>query len=169
MDLNNLNDKSPVHSAVMVLHDLSIDSLILTKRSENLRNHPGEICFPGGLKEKEDKDLYSTALRELNEELGIPAERVTLVRELEPEQTLLGTIIHPWFATIQSIYPYYLNIGEVSSLICINMSLVTRKENYKELNIEKNGHKFKSCHFIYHEEYVWGATARIMQQLIKLE
>ena len=68
-------NKTQVHSAVLVLHELATDSLVLTKRSNKLRHHPGEICFPGGIWENQDENLYATALRELNEELGIEAKQ----------------------------------------------------------------------------------------------
>lgn len=165
MVLNKNSEQESVHSAVIVLHDLSTDSLILTKRGDQLRNHPGEICFPGGVKEAQDENFYLTALRELEEELGILANRITLFKELSIEQTMLGAIIHPWFGSIESISPYYLNLEEVTAIIPIPMSLVVNPQNYQELIVEKAGKKFKSCEFIPNEELVWGATARIMKQL----
>ena len=156
-----------VHSAVIVLHELARDSLVLTKRSSFLRAHPGEICFPGGLWEPEDEDFYHTALRELHEELGIQANRITLVKELATEQTLLGSIIHPWLANIEAINPYVQNSAEVASLIFIPMSLVVDPKQYKELIIKRDGKEYKSCQFIPNKELVWGATARIMRQLTR--
>ena len=165
MDLNNISEQRSVHSAVMVLHELCTDSLILTKRSNQLRQHPGEICFPGGVWEEQDDNFYTTALRELYEELGINADRVTLIKELQTERTLLGTIIHPWLASIESIRPYVQNSDEVTALILIPMSLVTNSKNYRDLMIEKGERRFISCEFIPNDELVWGATARIMKQL----
>ena len=101
MDLNKI--KHFVHSGVIVLYERSSDSIILTKRSEHLKHHPGEVCFPGGVWENGDANLYATALRELNEELGIEPSRVSLIKELTIERTLLGAIIHAWFASIESI------------------------------------------------------------------
>jgi 8-oxo-dGTP pyrophosphatase MutT (NUDIX family) len=165
MDLTNISGQRTVQSAVMVLHELCTDSLILTKRSNELRNHPGEICFPGGVWEDQDDNLYATALRELDEELGIQADRVHLIKELQIERTLLGTTIHPWLASIDSIRPYVQNSEEVTALILIPMSLVTDANNYRDLIIEKGEQRFKSCEFIPNDELVWGATARIMKQL----
>lgn len=162
MDSSKLKEQ---HSAVIVLHELLTDSLILSKRSTQLRHHPGEICFPGGRWEKGDEDFYATALRELNEELGISAHRVTLIKELRLESTSLGTIIHPWLSSIESIEPYHLDIHEVSRLLRIPMALVSKRSNYEDFIIERYGKHFKSCRFICDDELVWGATARIMRQL----
>lgn len=165
MALNNSSENEPIYSAVMVLHELATDSLVLTKRNSQLRHHPGEICFPGGKKDTDDNSLYATALRELYEELGISADRVTLVKELQMERTLLGTVIQPWLANIQSIKPYQLNAQEVATLVFIPMTLVIDPNNYRDLMVERGGIEFKSCEFIPNDDLVWGATARIMKQL----
>ncbi|MGC1182867.1 NUDIX hydrolase [Legionella sp.] len=166
MDLNKLKEKSLIDSAVIVLYERSSDSLILTKRSEHLQAHPGEICFPGGTWEEGDYDLFATALRELHEELGITSDRVSLIKELKTQKTLLGTIIHPWLASIESIDPYYLNHEEVTDLICIPMSLVQLPQNYKDIIVRRGRFRFKSCEFVFKDNWVWGATAKIMKQLL---
>lgn len=124
MDLSEFSEGDPIPAAVMVLYERASDSLILTKRKENLRAHPGEVCFPGGTWEEGDQDLYATGLRELYEELGIAGDRVTLIRALDPQPTLLGKIIQPWFAHIESVNPYQMNPDEVARLIMIPMPLV---------------------------------------------
>ncbi|HAZ7572624.1 CoA pyrophosphatase [Legionella sp. PATHC032] len=165
MEPNNIQQTIKAHSSVIVLYDLSKDSLILTKRSLMLKKHPGEVCFPGGFQETKDQNLYSTALRELNEELGITSDRITLIRKLKIEKTLLGLVIHPWYASIDSIFPYTMNPQEVSELILVPMPLVKNQANYKEVRIEKEGRYFSTCQFIADKELIWGATARIMRQL----
>ena len=155
-------------SAVVVLHEASSDSLVLTKRSLNLRYHPGEICFPGGGWEARDQDLWSTALRELNEELGIDNTRVEFIKELVPETTIIGTIIYPWLASVRNLKPYQINENEVSDVLTLPMSEVTSAKNYKDIIVRKEGYKIKSCQFTASDKYiVWGATARIMKQLCK--
>lgn len=166
MDLNKTKKNVPVHSAVMVLRELSTDSLVLTKRNEHLHHHPGEISFPGGVWEEQDHTLYDTALRELYEELSISEDRLIPVKALEVESTLSGIVIYPWLAHIESIHPYKLNIQEVSSLVSIPFSLVKEAENYRDITIERYGLHFNSCQFIPYEGMIWGATARIMKQLI---
>ncbi|KTD41387.1 NUDIX hydrolase [Legionella parisiensis] len=167
MDLNQVKGEKFAHSAVVVLYEQLSDSLILTQRSDNLRAHPGEICFPGGTWEEGDKSYYATALRELHEELGITSERITLIKELTTQKTLLGKIIHPWFASIETLHPYLLNDQEVTRLISIPMALVQDAQNYKDFIIERNGRRYVTCEFTANKDWVWGATARIMKQLIK--
>jgi 8-oxo-dGTP pyrophosphatase MutT (NUDIX family) len=170
MDLKKTNDKQiPHHAAVIVLYDRSADALILTKRSNNLRSHPGEVCFPGGAWEEGDQDLYATALRELHEEVGITADRVTFIEELKIQQTLLGSVIHPWLGSVESVIPYQLNPNEVTRLILIPISLVLSPQNYRDIIVERGKFRFKSCEFAFDDDWVWGATAKIMKQLTKNE
>ncbi|MDP3268956.1 MAG: CoA pyrophosphatase [Legionella sp.] len=165
MDLNKTGTPNSPRSAVLVLHELLTDSLILTKRSEQLRHHPGELCFPGGVSDPEDATLYETALRELHEELGISSSRIHFIKAMDVEHTLMGLTIHPWYATIDQIEPYVLNNDEVTSIISIPINLVLDISNYKEVIIERYGYKFSSCEFTPTKNLVWGATARIMKQL----
>lgn len=95
-----------LESAVIVLLEQATRSLVLTQRSANLRDHPGEVCFPGGRWQPGDSDFYATALRELEEELGIEASRVIPIQELQLEQTHNGSTIHPWLASIATLEPY---------------------------------------------------------------
>lgn len=152
-------------SAVAVLHDLSSDCFILTKRSAHLRHHPGEVCFPGGYWEETDSSLYATALRELDEELNINSSRVTLIKPLERVGTLLGTPIYPWLGKIESLTPFNMNIEEVEKVLSIPVSLVRAAENYEEVTLRKGQYEFKSVRFVAHKELIWGATAKIMLQL----
>lgn len=167
MGLNEFEKKDILQSAVIVLYEQVSDSLILTQRSEHLRAHPGEICFPGGRWEVGDKNFYATAQREVYEELGITANRITLIKELAIEKTISGVEIYPWFATITSVHPYSLNTEEVVRLIAVPMSLVQDAQNYRDFSIEYENHLLKSCEFIFNENRIWGATARIMRQLVQ--
>ncbi|MBA3535493.1 MAG: CoA pyrophosphatase [Tatlockia sp.] len=157
---------APKEAAVIVLHELVSDSLILTQRSLGLRNHPGELCFPGGSWQEGDKDFYATALRELQEELGIAPSRVNLKQALEPERTLTGYMIYPWFASITNISPFQIDSEEVSELVRLPMTEVIKASNYKEISVSRFGLSIQTYQFRAKEYYVWGATARIMMQLI---
>ncbi|WP_419418695.1 NUDIX hydrolase [Legionella sp. D16C41] len=156
------------NAAVLVLHEQATNSIILTERSNQLQMHPGEICFPGGLWEEQDESLFATALRELNEELGIESHRVTLIKPLKPEQTLTGYLIYPWLATIKTINPYSLS-EEVVDVFPITVTKACKIANYQLIEVERRGFKFKSYQFMPERRFVWGATARIMRQLCEFE
>lgn len=152
-------------ASVLVLHDLSNDTIILTQRSMELRNHPGEICFPGGRWQEGDESLYETALRELNEELGISRERIKSPIAMELEHTLTGFLIYPWFASITSLIPYFPDSQEVSTVFSLSMEEVKNSKHYKQITVSRGGVNFKSWQYTASQHFVWGATARIMKQL----
>lgn len=164
-----MNDSSfENQSAVVVLLDETMTSLVLTQRSHDLRDHPGEICFPGGRWEGGDTDLWMTALRELREELGIDASRIQRIKKLKLEQTLRGSIIQPWFASIATIEPYVINYEEVASIVTVPLSDVQTISNYKDITVTNGGRTAKSCQFTGSSHGIWGATARIMKQLCEI-
>jgi 8-oxo-dGTP pyrophosphatase MutT (NUDIX family) len=161
-----MDEPSNTHdAAVIVLHEKETDSLILTERSCHLRDHPGEICFPGGRWEEGDNTLYDTALRELQEELGIDSVRVQLQKLLKTEQTLSGYLIHPWLAFIDTISPYQINPLEVTNILRLPMSEVYKRANYQQIRVQRQGLEIVTYQFLAEHHVVWGATARIMMQL----
>ncbi len=155
-------------SAVIVLHEQATDSLILTERAAHLRDHPGEICFTGGRWELGDKDLSDTALRELYEELGVTRDRIQLIKKLDIEETLNGSIIHPWFATISVLRPYTLNSDEVTQVLMLPMKTVNKITNYNDIVVSRSSIQITTCQFTASQYFIWGATARIMKQLVYL-
>ncbi|HKE54454.1 MAG TPA: CoA pyrophosphatase, partial [Actinomycetota bacterium] len=79
--------------AAVLLPLVEGDRLVFTRRAEHLSRHPGEISFPGGLEHEDDADLTATALRETEEELGLPRERVEVLGTLEPVHTFVSAIL----------------------------------------------------------------------------
>ncbi len=134
-------------AAVVLLHETTTDALILTKRTQHLKSHPGEYCFPGGVEEKQDQSLWNTALRELYEELGIDERRVRLQKPMTPESTLSNVLIYPWLATIQAIEPYVINEAEVEHIIRLPMQDVLNTTNYQAFAFKKGGQNFTSFRF----------------------
>jgi 8-oxo-dGTP pyrophosphatase MutT (NUDIX family) len=160
-------DFPPKEAAVIVLQELSSDSLILTKRSAELHDHPGEVCFPGGSWQEGDSSLYDTALRELQEELGIEPARIQSVKAMTPVPTLTGFIIHPWLASIETLLPYQMDTREVSQVLRIPMKEVSKASNYQEIKVRRGERIIKGYQFTATKDFVWGATVRIMMQLVK--
>ena len=156
-------------SSVIVLTETATDHLILTRRSEQLHDHPGDICFPGGHWQQDDVNLWATALRELQEELGIEASRISLISKLNAECTLKGTIITPWVASIEQIHPYKINAEEVDSIVLLPMNEVRNKNNYQELRLTRHGVKITTCQYTASQHFIWGATAKIMRQLVSVD
>ena len=136
--------------------------ILLTKRSNNLSNHAGEICFPGGGPEKGDKDLLDTALRETYEEVGVPKDEIKVIGQLDDYITGTGFHISPFVGILNSKLKFTINKDEVSELIYLPVDEL--KDNSNHIWTEKKfGNKmYKFWKINYLDYNIWGATASIL-------
>ncbi|MCB1177217.1 MAG: CoA pyrophosphatase, partial [Leptospiraceae bacterium] len=95
--------------------------VILTKRSEKLKSHPGQISFPGGVYSEEDKDYIDTAYREWEEELGISSKSLKLIAPYKPVHTFTGYIIHPIVSLYEGDFKFDHSTHEVDKVILLDL------------------------------------------------
>lgn len=161
----------PRHSAVLAALYEEDDGLhvILTRRASHLRNHKGEVSFPGGRKEDHDPDLAATALREAAEEIALPIDDVEVLGELDRLSTYSSrSLIHP-FVGLLPARPEGLRAdpGEVAAilhppLIELLDDEVAREERWTF----GDDHERAMTFFELVGDTVWGATARMLRQLL---
>ncbi|MBN1879513.1 CoA pyrophosphatase [bacterium] len=151
-------------AAVMMLvqqrHDESV--FVLIERSRHLRNHGGEIAFAGGLRETGDQGPIETAVREVWEELSIPADMLTILGTLPDVQTVMsGFSITPVVAFLQTDFDRFrLNPGEVAGLLFVPVGLFRQKP-------EVLGPRYYFLQgFRYEGKVIWGATAGIIRKFL---
>jgi len=154
-------------SAVVVpVVDLEEPRLLLTKRTELVRDHKGEISFPGGVRHAEDPDLLTTALRETEEELGIPRDAFEVLGSLPPTHTVVsGYVIVPFVGVLRErppIVPSAIEIAEVIELEIARLAAVEREV------LDPGGSE--SLWFAYELDgyVVWGATGRILHGFLEV-
>lgn len=139
---------------------------LLTRRSEHVGGHKGEISLPGGAPEPGDESLWATALREAWEEIGVEPAAVTLVGALEPVLTVVSNYaITPFVARLDR--PVFTpNPREVAALIELPLRRLRQPEAWREELWETDGVQ-RTIYFCTHGEHViWGATARILRYFI---
>ena len=159
-----------IPSAVLVLLYLKNDevNVLLNKRSETVEHHKNEISFPGGRMDKHDHSLFDTALRETKEEIGVSPDDVNMFGQLDQVETMTGYSITPYVGTIPEKYNFNINSTEVSKLLEIplfkfNDGTVLRKElRYF------NGNWLSKHNYVYEGHLIWGATANIIGNLVKI-
>lgn len=141
--------------------------ILFTKRTEKVESHKGQISFPGGAREKQDANLLTTALRETSEEIGVNPQDVELLGELDDIATFTTKFaISPFVATIPYPYEFRLNADETEELIEVPLSVLLNKAVSKEDSQAIAGKPPPA--YEYHGHVIWGATARILKQLLGL-
>jgi 8-oxo-dGTP pyrophosphatase MutT (NUDIX family) len=139
---------------------------VFTKRRDDLRRHAGEISFPGGRQDFPDEDLRVTALRETEEEVGLGRDDVELVGALEPVGTFVTNYkIHPFVGVIRAGHEWTPQPTEVEEVL--ELSLPGLIAGYEEQRLIRKGVPFKTPTYTVGSHFIWGATARIVQHLLR--
>lgn len=141
-------------------------TLLLTRRAEGLRQHGGQISFPGGVSDTGDADAAATALRESREEVDLDPRLATILGYLEEYPTVTGYCITPVVASVSEMYrPRIVSSTEVAEVFEIPLSVTLLPQNYREEAYERGG-MIVPYFAISHEGYrIWGATAGILRNL----
>jgi 8-oxo-dGTP pyrophosphatase MutT (NUDIX family) len=142
--------------------------ILLTKRSEDLSLHAGQICFPGGRIEPQDSTATEAALRETYEEVGIPPQHVEILGSLPPYPTITDFLIQPFVGIVHSHEPLKLDPQEVVDVFQVPLEFILDLKNYKEQTM-KIGDKERHYFILSYKNYkIWGATAGILHNLALL-
>jgi 8-oxo-dGTP pyrophosphatase MutT (NUDIX family) len=138
--------------------------VVFTKRRDDLRRHPGEISFPGGRREDSDADLCVTALREAEEEIGLPQADVEVLGALQPTPTLAtGYAVYPFVGMISAGHTWTPSAHEVAEVI--ELSLPQLEAGYARRRLVRRGLPIRTDTYLVGDHLIWGATARILSDL----
>lgn len=159
------------HQAAVIVPILSRNSdphLLFTKRADHLGEHPGQMSFPGGGREPRDTSIFDTAVREANEEIGLEAEEVTRVGQLDDIRTITRYAVTPFVARIPD-RKYHPDHREVAEIAVLPVAGLTDYSNYENERRDHPHYGDIVIHFFHVNDYtVWGATARILVQFLEL-
>ncbi len=140
--------------------------LVLTRRRADLRRHAGEISFPGGRRDDEDASLQVTALREAEEEIGLPRTDANVIGELPTTSTFAtGYLIHPFVATIPGGTAWQLSPREVDAVLELPLQAI--RDGRTTTQLTRRGFTFETDAYVVEEHLIWGATARIIDHLLE--
>ena len=139
--------------------------VLLTKRSSRLKHHPGQIAFPGGKQDENDKDVIAAALREACEEVGLPPENVSVLGALPTHETVTGFVVTPVIGWIDRPFELVPEPGEVAEAFQVPLSHVTDASAYSVQSRLWRGARRLYYTVPFGPYYIWGATARILRGL----
>lgn len=160
-----------VEAAVMIPHfrEGGNDYLILTKRTEEVLHHKGQICFPGGARDPEDATLWETALRECQEEIGLDPKEIRLVRELGRQLTPTGFRVTPYLGALSRKPVLTPNPNEIDTILTIPFAYFRDSKNVRFVKKEWEGRSFVDPHFLFEGHDIWGMTGRIVCELFEIQ
>ncbi|HEX5513335.1 MAG TPA: CoA pyrophosphatase [Gammaproteobacteria bacterium] len=139
--------------------------ILLTRRTDTLRSHPGQISFPGGRIEPSDASIEAAALRESQEEIGLPPNRVEILGRLGCWRIRTGYIIYPVIGMIELPVVLKPDPSEVAEIFEVPLSFLLNPKNHKPHIIEYDGERHEFVAMPYGEYYIWGATAGMLHTL----
>ena len=158
----------PASVIVLIINVYPIYKILFNKRTYNVQDHKGEISFPGGRKDKNDLNLLSTALREFEEEMGISYVNIDIIGRLSDVVTSSNYLITPYVATTNSKLNFSPNPKEVDLIIEIPITELRKYENLRSEVRVTNNEPIKYNCYSYQGNFIWGATARILTELLTM-
>ena len=143
-------------------------SVLLTQRTPHLTAHAGQISFPGGRIEDADADATEAALRETEEEVGLPRDRVSVVGRLDTYLTGTGFEITPIVGIVAPPYPLSIDPFEVSEAFEVPLSYILDRRNHHRIERQSGAHRRAFFVLPYQGRNIWGATAGILVNLAEV-
>lgn len=140
-------------------------AVILTLRTASLRDHSGQIAFPGGKIGPEDGGPAATALREAEEEIGLPPSSVGVIGYLPAYLTGTGFRVVPVVGRVEADHPLAVNPEEVDAAFEVPLSFLMSPENHRIGSREFRGIMRQFYEMPFGDRYIWGATAGIIRAL----
>jgi len=139
--------------------------LVFTERRHDLRRHAGEISFPGGRRDHPGEELLTTALREAEEEIGLAPEGVDVLGALPPIGTFVTSYkVHPFVGLIGDQLEFEPNPTEVETVLAFKLDAL--RDSFELRRLVRRGIPFRTPTYEVDDHLIWGATARILGELM---
>ncbi len=142
--------------------------ILLNKRSNLVEHHKGEISFPGGARDPEDRDFLDTALREAEEEMGIARGDVTVLGELDDVVTRSRFGVRVYLGAIPYPYPFRPSAMEIAEVLEAPISVLRDPANRRSETRWVDGQLVTAYSYAYNDHLIFGATAKILQQFLEV-
>lgn len=140
---------------------------LFTKRSEAVENHKGQISFPGGMEALDDASPWDTAIREAEEEIGVPQKAILKLGELPEVVTFTGFRIRPFVGAIPYPFEIRKNPGEVDSVIEMPIRVLLGPTLVEERGVKWKGRTIPTPVYHVKNHVIWGATAFLLASLLE--
>jgi 8-oxo-dGTP pyrophosphatase MutT (NUDIX family) len=170
-DLDDLlppeSDRAAAAVLVPIINRGGVLSVLLTRRTDHLAQHAGQVSFPGGRCEAGDANAIATALRETHEEVGIEPALVDPFGYLDILETVSGYCVTPVVAWLDAGYQATPDPREVAEIFEVPLEFFLVPENLRRLRVEYRGRPREILEFAYSGPRIWGATATMLANLVR--
>jgi 8-oxo-dGTP pyrophosphatase MutT (NUDIX family) len=163
-----LNNKGKLIRAAVLVPIIIRDNglhILLTKRNENLKNHAGQISFPGGRVDDTDRDAQHTALRETQEEIGLKPRLIKVIGELDQYVVGTGYLVNPFVGVIKPPFELIRQEDEVSEIFEVPLDFLINPANFTRYARMFNGETYYHHAITWENYFIWGATAGMLRNL----
>lgn len=158
----------PQAAVLVALTDEADPQVLLGRRALHLRFHPGEIAFAGGKRDAPDISPWQTARREAREEVGLPAELIHPLGELDPLLTRTGFEVHPCIARIPCAPHLVVDKAEFDSVFFAPLAAFADPEKFRLETMSDGVHSRRVPHYQLGNDSVWGVTAAVLVLLVNV-
>jgi len=153
-------------AAVLVpVLDQTEPQVILTVRSNRLKQHPGQVSFPGGQVEQDDRSAVSTALREAEEEFGLRACEVSPLGFLDRLDTVSDYRVLPVVGLVRSSFQWRADQREVVEVFTVPLEVAIDRQRYQQQEVRRGGQTYVISSLDWQTHRIWGVTAAILLNL----
>ncbi|HAA93206.1 MAG TPA: CoA pyrophosphatase [Rhodospirillaceae bacterium] len=143
-------------------------TVLLTQRTDHLKDHAGQVSFPGGRVERQDADRESAALRETKEEIGLSSDRIELVGKLDIYMTRTGYEVTPIVGIVSPPFDVKPDPFEVADIFEVPLEFLMDPSNHQRMSKQVDGNTRHFYAMEYGERFIWGATAGMLVNLSEL-
>lgn len=169
LELERGPDSGPLREAAVLIPLFVREKALwtlFTKRTDLVEHHKGQISFPGGGKHASDANLWETAVRETEEEIGVPRGSVRILGALPKLRTVTDFEVSPFVGAIPYPVAFAPHAGEVESIIEVPMSYLLDPMVVEERAVKWKGRDVRTLVYHYKGHAIWGATARILADFL---
>ena len=153
-------------AVLIAVTDRADPGVILTQRTDTMSRHPGQIAFPGGRIDT-GEDVFTAALREAEEEIGLPRDRVAVIGEADSYRTITGFQVTPVIGVIPPDLVFTPSEAEVANIFEVPLAFLLDEANHVEATLEWQGRDRHYYEILWNERRIWGATAAMIVNLAR--
>ena len=163
------DEKLPQAAVLILLIDNEKDySIVFTERSKRLPSHAGEVAFPGGKKEKEDRNLIETVLRETHEEIGIEPNSIRIIGRMDPQESRFGISVTPYVGYAAGSLKFKKDPKEVETIFSVPLNYLKEDPLISNKITNASGETFQTPVINYENQKIWGLTLGFTLQFLEL-